>query len=150
MSYIGVDLDGTLAVHEKGADVDHIGAPIPEMVERVKTWLAAGQEVRIITARVALRYEDCNDQADMIRDWCEKHLGWILPVQSWKCGGMLTLFDDRAVEVVRNTGILAVDAARDTLIGEILTWIHESDFDPTDANTLGKVIEGIARGRYRK
>ena len=60
MGWIGVDLDGTLAlwgtkdphttfIHY---DVTRIGAPIPAMVDRVKALIAAGEDVRIFTARV--------------------------------------------------------------------------------------------------
>jgi hypothetical protein len=50
--WIGVDLDGTLAHYDGWKGADHIGAPIPVMVERVKGWLAEGKTVKIFTARV--------------------------------------------------------------------------------------------------
>ena len=34
--WIGVDLDGTLAMYDQWAGAGHIGEPIPLMVERVK------------------------------------------------------------------------------------------------------------------
>ncbi|MEI8285241.1 MAG: hypothetical protein WCG52_09650, partial [bacterium] len=49
--WIGVDLDGTLA--EFIGDMSFIGEPIMPMLNRVKTWLANGREVRIFTARAA-------------------------------------------------------------------------------------------------
>src|SRR5690349_18780615 len=49
--WIGVDLDGTLAEYHGWKGVEHIGPPIPEMVARVKQWLAEGRDVRIFTAR---------------------------------------------------------------------------------------------------
>jgi hypothetical protein len=52
MGWIGVDLDGTLAEWKEPYDVLQIGPPIPAMIERVKDWLAEGQDVRIFTARV--------------------------------------------------------------------------------------------------
>ena len=52
---IAVDFDGTLAEYEKGDyekyGVEHLGAPIPEMVKTVKHALAAGDDVVIFTAR---------------------------------------------------------------------------------------------------
>jgi hypothetical protein len=50
--WIGVDLDGTLAHYDGWKGADHIGEPIPAMVERVKRWLAEGKTVKIFTARV--------------------------------------------------------------------------------------------------
>lgn len=149
MSYIGVDLDGTLAYYDEDSTIDTIGEPIPEMLERVKGWLAAGDEVRIITARVAERYGDRTEQLVMIDRWCRKHLGQSVPIQSHKCGSMLALWDDRAVEVIRNTGIPALQAAEDTVTGKILTWLYGSQFDPTDANTLANVIRGIMTGAWK-
>lgn len=54
MGWIGVDLDGTLALWGPGFNesVLEIGEPIAPMVERVKSWLAELIEVRIVTARV--------------------------------------------------------------------------------------------------
>ena len=101
--WIGVDLDGTL-VKSDGAwrGVHHIGAPIIPMVRRVREWLITGQEVRIMTARV------CNDDDDgarpYIEDWCVKYLGKKLVVTNEKDYDMIELWDDRAVQVIPNTG----------------------------------------------
>jgi len=37
--------------------------------------------------------------------WCEKHLGLALPVTCVKDMHMIELWDDRAVQVVTNTGM---------------------------------------------
>ena len=50
--WIGVDLDGTLAEYAGWVSEEHIGHPVPMMLERVKAWLAEGKDVRIFTARV--------------------------------------------------------------------------------------------------
>ena len=50
--WIGVDLDGTLAEYGGWKGPDHIGPPVPKMLERVKSWIAEGRDVRIFTARV--------------------------------------------------------------------------------------------------
>lgn len=103
-SWIGVDLDGTLAHYDGWKGVAHIGEPIPEMVERVKQWVLEGIEVRIFTARVA----DCGPEGIAariaIKDWCEKHLGCVLPMTHQKDLKMYELWDDRCVCVERNTG----------------------------------------------
>lgn len=120
--WIGVDLDGTLAVWTEWVAWSVIGEPIEPMVARVRDWLAEGREVRIVTARVGLprlhgedssvcvckRTEQVYGRADMIeviQDWCERHVGARLPVQSHKDHDMLELWDDRAVQVVTNTGL---------------------------------------------
>lgn len=139
--WIGVDLDGTLAVHDHETfDVNHIGEPVPLMLERVGAWLDAGIEVRIVTARVgAVRREEalaafatvamadviaaCGEevtqldveeifllwQRALIVAWCEAHLGKKLPVTDRKDFRMWELWDDRAVQVVHNTGVRVGD-----------------------------------------
>lgn len=116
--WIGVDLDGTLAVDE-GRSIDsdpatwtgHIGPPIPWMVERIKGWLAEGREVRIVTARVYLvkgvKVYDVRHplrQRRLVQAWCLEHLGRKLRVTCMKDPDMGELWDDRAVQVVKNTG----------------------------------------------
>lgn len=122
--WIGVDLDGTLAFYDGWHGPRHIGKPIPAMVERVQNWLREGRDVRIFTARVGgtgdyvpeSKQRDSDDfaelQRDVIGEWCEKHIGARLPVTATKDYGMTELWDDRAVQVVPNTGQPAVDFAR--------------------------------------
>jgi hypothetical protein len=109
--WIGVDLDGTLAIHEEGQwkGVSHIGEPIAPMVERVKQWLAEGIEVRIFTARVAghglIENGKKLDAITPIQKWCKKHIGQVLPITNVKDFRMWQLWDDRARQVVFNTGV---------------------------------------------
>jgi hypothetical protein len=112
MGWIGVDLDQTLAIYESGDikkyGVEHIGQPIPAMLERVKTWIENGQEVRIFTARVA-RYKGQTPHEYFkinlaIKKWCLEHVGHILPLTCSKDFHCLEIWDDRAIQVVANTG----------------------------------------------
>jgi hypothetical protein len=106
----GVDFDKTLAYYDgyKGHLV--FGDPIPKMLERVKRWVANGEEVRIFTARVAPQAEPDGTPRDVeairkgIEDWTEKHVGKRLQVTNIKDHKMFELWDDRAVQVVPNTG----------------------------------------------
>lgn len=104
--WIGVDLDGTLAVYDHWRGEQHIGEPIPKMVNRVKTWLAEGGDVRIFTARVFGDRQGVTpgETTRLIQEWCAKHIGLVLPVTCTKDFGMIELWDDRAVQVERNTG----------------------------------------------
>lgn len=123
----GVDFDGTLAVYDKWSGASHTGEPIKKMVERVKKWLAAGREVRIFTARVfPLMTVNPNDNLDLfevssnystqrhyeaieavvaIQKWCKEHLGTVLTITCVKDYGMVFLYDDRAKQVIKNTGL---------------------------------------------
>ena len=100
-SWIGVDLDGTLAHYEGYGDGKTIGEPIDRMLLRVRAWLNQGKKVKIFTARVAYRNEQ---QRELIKAWCLKHIGQELEVTCFKDQGMRELWDDRAVSVEKNTG----------------------------------------------
>lgn len=114
--WIGVDLDGTLAEYHgwNGVPNDNggIGEPIEEMRLRVVDWLAEGKDVRIFTARVAPvgRTPDSivqmQKQYGFIMEWCAEHLGRPLPVTCQKDMAMIELWDDRAVQVEKNTGVV--------------------------------------------
>lgn len=101
--WIGVDLDGTLAHYDGWVSPEHIGEPVPAMVERVRAWLSAGIRVRVLTARWSHR-EERETISRVVGDWTEKHLGERLEVTGTKDYGMLELWDDRAVQVEPNTG----------------------------------------------
>lgn len=119
--WIGVDLDGTLAAFTKwngGA----IGEPVPAMLARVQGWLAMGREVRVFTARVAATgkrkatgeidsQEFADAQTVLIQDWTQRHLGVRLPVTAVKDFAMAELWDDRAVRVEKNTGLVVGNQA---------------------------------------
>ena len=105
--WIGVDLDGTLAEWNTGDDVKQIGAPINTMVGRVKDWVTARIEVRIVTARVSSLNWDgfIDEQKKMIREWTKEHIGTALEATAEKDMDMVQLWDDRAITVQKNTGL---------------------------------------------
>lgn len=107
--WIGVDLDGTLAHYDHWEGPTKIGVPIAPMVARVKGWLAAGKDVRIFTARVShdgspSRVKDAMFASYAIMEWCERHIGQVLPITNIKDYAMTELWDDRAIHVVHNIG----------------------------------------------
>jgi len=103
--WIGVDLDGTLAVYQGWKGVEHIGAPIWPMVERVKTWLSEGRKVKIMTARVGpVKGRDDALVRAVINSWCMENIGRVLPITCIKDFAMIELWDDRAVQVDFNRG----------------------------------------------
>lgn len=99
MGYILVDLDGTLAEYGGWQGPDSIGKPIPLMLGRVKDWLKNGIDVRIFTARASVP-----EQIPPVQAWCLRHIGGIIPVTNVKDFGMSELWDDRAIQVIPNTG----------------------------------------------
>lgn len=117
--WIGVDLDRTLAVYDGWKGPFHIGEPIAPMVNRVIQWLYDGNvDVRIFTARAYVgrpsdystveefkkRLDENRQVIAAIEAWCEQHLGQKLPITCTKDFGMIELWDDRAVQMIPNTG----------------------------------------------
>lgn len=111
---IAVDLDGTLAHYDHWRGVEHIGEPVPRMLERVKSWIAQGYNVVIFTARITplipgtehYVVEDCaRDTAiSFIKAWLLKHGLPDLEVTNIKRQNFSVFYDDRAIAVVANTG----------------------------------------------
>lgn len=101
--WIGVDLDGTLAHYDEWRGVEHIGEPIPEMLDRVKRWVfTEGRNVRIFTARVS--GGDPRGSTRYIKEWLVQQGLPILPIVCCKDFDMIELWDDRVVQVEKNTG----------------------------------------------
>lgn len=102
--HILVDWDGTLYTFE-GNGV-RMGKPIPHMVGRVKAWLDRGRDVRIFTARAS--YKDLKKREAAIaaiEQECLKVFGKILPVTNAKDFEAVEIWDDKAIQVIRNTGL---------------------------------------------
>lgn len=105
---IAVDLDGTLAVYDGWKGHSHIGAPIPEMVFRIKNWIGFDKyKVVIFTARITNDADTGVEPArvEEIRNWLEQAgLPRDLDITNQKRKEFAEMWDDRAVRVEANTG----------------------------------------------
>lgn len=137
--WIGVDLDGTLAHYEGWKGIEHIGAPIAPMVDRVKRWIEEGKDVRIFTARVAT-----SDEAELkavlyrIELWCHEYIGRSLQVTNVKDFGMVELWDDRAVQVTTNTGVTVHESAA------AVARVHSEAYESMFAD-VGLLLEALGK-----
>ena len=108
--YFLVDLNGTLAHHEKGAPVftaagePLIGKPIKRMVDRVRRLMDQGTSVRILCAAVSEDTPRAEKLRSAVKDWTKKHLGRALPVTATVTPRCIGIWNDKARGVVRNTG----------------------------------------------
>jgi len=100
-SWIGVDLDGTLARYDGWKGYEHIGEPVPLMMDIVKEHLANGETVKIFTARAA-----DPEGIPPVRAWLEKNDLAGLDITNQKDQNMTMLYDDRAAKVVENMGVV--------------------------------------------
>ncbi len=102
--WVGVDLDGTLAVWDGGASLDRIGPPVPEMLSYVQRMTENGIRVKIFTARAG-----DPKQVPKIQKWLEKNGLPHLEITNVKDYSMERLYDDRAIQVEANTGRIISD-----------------------------------------
>ena len=131
-------MDGTLTEWDgvwRGPS--YIGAPIARTVRRVKHWLNQGKDVRIFTARVYVgpvpdnnaplaqakfeayiqRRDEANECRQAIAVLCINLFGQSLPITCEKDYHMVLLLDDRAQQVVPNTGALVQEELRRAVQG---------------------------------
>lgn len=120
--WVGVDLDGTLAYHDQYSSAEFIGAPILEMVERVKKWQEQGFVVKILTARASVP-----SHIPPVKKWLNEHGLGDLEVTCSKDYWMVELWDDRSIQVEKNTGKTAVSVAEEKLLSYL---IGETNEDP--------------------
>ncbi len=108
---IANDFDGTMAVYDGWKGTDHLGDPVAEMIEKVKAELAAGTEIFIFTARVNPSDDSFQEALDatrsylLIADWCQKHIGQLLPITHEKSRRWQEMWDDKGKQVLINTGV---------------------------------------------
>lgn len=93
---IAVDLDGTLATTTTDGS---IGTPIKPMVDRILEWHDAGRDVAIFTARG-------DTQRQEIQAWLKTHGLPALNVTGVKTADMLAFWDNKAVRVETDTGVV--------------------------------------------
>ena len=100
-AWTGVDLDGTLARWEPGSSLESIGEPVPAMMALVRKMIRNGVRVKIFTARAS-----DPEQYPLIREWMEKNGLPKLEITNIKDYYMQRLYDDRCIQVEKNTGRL--------------------------------------------
>ena len=106
--WYGFDIDGTIAdnsAHTFG--MGKIGKPVKPMCDLMKKLHAEGRRVKICTARLSDVGSDPSSQQavkEHIWKWCDENLGFRPEITDRKDYEMECLYDDRAKQVVRNTG----------------------------------------------
>lgn len=109
--WIAVDADKTLFEYDSGKfRVDVFGRPIPLMVARVRMHLENDEEVRLFTARVA--DPEWESKGKPAWEQLSQYLfGTVLKATNVKDYELYLIYDDKAVQVVPNTGELAIEVA---------------------------------------
>ncbi len=103
-AWTGVDLDGTLAFWDSTSSIETVGEPVPAMLALVKKMIKNNIRVKIFTARA----QD-PEQLPIIRKWLKTNGLPELEITNVKDYYMQRLYDDRCIQVERNTGRLIND-----------------------------------------
>ena len=105
--WIGIGLEGTLSIQSPWCR-DKVGPPVKPMLEKVLELRKAGRRVKIFTARVSsvLSVEQRVVNRQQIREWCLKHLGEELEITAEKDPYLEEFYDDRALQVEFNVGVI--------------------------------------------
>jgi len=106
--WIGVDYDGTMVTHPSFVDPnDHGGKVVPKMRDRVVRWCMQGRRVKIMTARAANTNPNREQDIAPIRQHLKDNYPEVchnLEITAEKDYGMIELWDDRAIGIIRDTG----------------------------------------------
>lgn len=100
-NWLAVDLDGTLAEYHGFQGVDHIGNPVPSVVEALKERYRQGWKIAIFTAR--LEDDDGTAESHIVK-WL---MHWDIPsheITNKKRKVFREFWDDRAVQIIPNVG----------------------------------------------
>jgi len=108
--WIGFDLDGTLATQKKGQI--GIGKPVPKMVTLLRRYLKAGVWVKIFTARAhpswlvyhIIKASQYTPSGEVLEWLIKNQLPSTLEITCEKDAKMYRLYDDKAIQVRKNTG----------------------------------------------
>lgn len=98
-SWVGFDLDGTLAMYSGWSNT--VGPAIPQTLNLLKAYLAHGFKVKIFTARAS-----APEAIPAVRNWVIANIGEELEITNVKDLGCLRIYDDIAVGVEFNTGVI--------------------------------------------
>ncbi len=99
--WFGVDFDGTLVEYHGWKGIEHMGKTIKPMIDRVRQWLKEGITVKLFTARAS----EGEEQIKILKKWMIDNGLPELEVTNVKDMYMKVLWDDRCVQVIKNTGM---------------------------------------------
>lgn len=109
--WLAVDLDGTLAQYHGWVSEEHIGEPVVSIVAAINARRAAGWKVAIFTARVSGNQEEAQRAEVAIWKWLDFYNIKADGITCTKHKHFSEFWDDRARQVIFNTGVIVDKAA---------------------------------------
>ena len=147
--WLAVDLDGTLAHYDGWKGIGNIGDPIKNIVEAIKARREAGWGVAIFTARVSDPAER-EAAEESIWAWADHHNIEIDGITCIKHKHFIEFWDDRAIQVIKNTGefVTRMPVETDTIAGmpKIIDELDLFDMNAVPGCSLDVQVGG---GHYK-
>jgi len=97
--WIGIDLDGTLAIIDHNTSGVVIGEPVEVMRIILESHITEGYKIKIFTARASYP-----EQIPIVKKWLKDNNFPELEITCQKDFAMIRFYDDSAVTIERNTG----------------------------------------------
>lgn len=110
--WLAVDLDGTLAYYDGWKGIGHIGDPIKSVADALHIRKKSGWGIAIFTARVSDPSEAIEAERQ-IWAWLAKHHIDVDGITCVKHKHFVEFWDDRAVQVIKNTGEFVINTKGD-------------------------------------
>lgn len=108
--HVALDFDRTIHDYNKNMGLEALGAPLKPMIATVKKCLSSGgYTFTIFTARLSHDEEFNNKQKLLIQDWLEKQGLPRFDVTATKYNYFDEFWDDKAITVIKNVGVLKYD-----------------------------------------
>ena len=101
-TWVGFDFDGTLSKWDPNKP-EKLGPPVYAMINLLRLYVNNGVKVKIVTARVA---HGNTQYRKALHKWLKKYVGFVPEITSEKDENMVILYDDRAIGVKMNEGVL--------------------------------------------
>lgn len=111
--WLAVDLDGTLAQYHGWVSEEHIGEPVVSIVAAINARRAAGWKVAIFTARVSGDAGESYRAEAAIWKWLDFYNIKVEGITCTKHKHFSEFWDDRAVQVIKNTGEFVINTKGD-------------------------------------
>ena len=145
--WIGVDIDGTLFKDEGWKGINHFGEIVKKMKERIEKLLSQGKKVKIFTARAWDK-----KAIQPIKDVLKLNGLPDLEITNIKDPGMVNLYDDRAVQVRKNTGNLVKSIVSTYYIDfeKACSETHKSMLGTSETAGQGGVMYNFLEENIRK
>ena len=139
---IAVDLDGTLAHYDSWKGIDHIGPVVPEVANAMELAQREGADIWIFTSRVS-DPADAEQAGKVVHNWLVKNNFQFEGITAVKHKFFTEFWDDRAVQVIRNSGMFVLNEHTDEVcLNDGDDYHKQADQRMNDHQLMQEIVHG--------